>query len=93
MRARELAEPFHVVHLNTDAMAATRLLVDQALPGLVVVDQDGLPLFIPGLQVLRFALPDHVKEDRALASVYSSGRHADRGRSGDGRALAGRRSD
>lgn len=72
MRARELAEPFPVVHLDTDAMAATRLLVDQALPGLVVVDQDGLPLFIlPGSQVLRFALPDYVEEDRALASVYS----------------------
>ena len=43
-----------------------------ALPGLVVVDQDGLPLFIlPGSQVLRFALPDYVEEDRTLASVYS----------------------
>jgi hypothetical protein len=52
VRARELAEPFPVVHLGTDAMEATRLLVDQALPGLVVVDQDGLPLFIlPGSQV------------------------------------------
>ena len=72
MRARELAEPFPVVHLDTDAMEATRLLVDQALPGLVVVDQNGLPLFIlPGSQVLRFALPDYVEEDRALASVYS----------------------
>ena len=72
MRARELAEPFPVVHLDTDAMEATRLLVDQALPGLVVVDKDGLPLFIlPGSQVLRFALPDYVEEDRTLASVYS----------------------
>ena len=53
-------------------MEATRLLVDRALPGLVVVDQDGLPLFIlPGSQVLRFALPDYVEEDRTLASVYS----------------------
>jgi CBS domain-containing protein len=61
-----------VVHLDTDALEATRLLVDRALPGLVVVDQDGLPLFIlPGSQVLRFALPDYVEEDRTLASVYS----------------------
>lgn len=61
-----------MVHLDTDALEATRLLVDRALPGLVVVDQDGLPLFIlPGSQVLRFALPDYVEEDRTLASVYS----------------------
>ena len=72
MRARALAQPFPVVHLDTDALEATRLLVDRALPGLVVVDQDGLPLFIlPGSQVLRFALPDYVEEDRTLASVYS----------------------
>jgi CBS domain-containing protein len=72
VRARELAEPFPVVHLDTDALEATRLLVDQALPGLVVVDRYGLPLFIlPGSQVLRFALPDFVEEDRTLASVYS----------------------
>jgi CBS domain-containing protein len=44
LRALELAEPFPVVHLDTDAMEATRLLVDQALPGLLVVDHDGLPL-------------------------------------------------
>ena len=62
MRARALAQPFPVVHLDTDALEATRLLVDRALPGLVVVDQDGLPLFIlPGSQVLRFALPDYVE--------------------------------
>jgi CBS domain-containing protein len=61
-----------VVLLDTVAWVATRLLVDRALPGLVVVDQDGLPLFIlPGSQVLRFALPDYVEEDRTLASVYS----------------------
>jgi CBS domain-containing protein len=72
VRARELAQPFPVVHLDTDALEATRLLVDRALPGLVVVDRDGLPLFIlPGSQVLRFALPDYVEEDRTLASVYS----------------------
>jgi CBS domain-containing protein len=72
VRARALAQPFPVVHLDTDALEATRLLVDRALPGLVVVDHEGLPLFIlPGSQVLRFALPDYVEEDRTLASVYS----------------------
>jgi CBS domain len=72
VRARELAEPFPVVHLDTDALEASRLLVDRALPGLVVADRDGLPLFIlPGSQVLRFALPEYVEEDRTLASVFN----------------------
>ena len=74
MRARDLAEPFPVVHLDTPALEATRLLVDQSLPGLVVVDREGIPLVIlPGSQVLRFALPEYVEEDRSLASVFSEG--------------------
>jgi CBS domain-containing protein len=72
VRARDLAEQFPVVHLDTSAMDASRLLVDRTLPGLVVVDRDGLPLVIlPGSQVLRFALPEYVEEDRTLAAVYS----------------------
>ena len=72
MRARDLAERFPVVHLDTSALDATRLLVDQSLPGLVVVDREGVPLVIlPGSQVLRFALPEYVEEDRSLASVFS----------------------
>ncbi len=72
MRARDLAEPFPVVHLDTPALEATRLLVDQSLPGLVVADRQGVPLVIlPSSQVLRFALPEYVEEDRTLASVYS----------------------
>lgn len=70
MRARDLAEAFPVVHPTTDAMRATRLIVDEGLPGLVVTDEDGKPLVIlPGSQVLRFALPDYVEEDPALAAV------------------------
>ena len=70
MRARDFAEPFPVVHPHTDALAATRLLVEQGLPGLVVTDDDGRPLVIlPGSQVLRFALPDYVEEDPPLAGV------------------------
>ena len=70
MRARDLAEPFPVVHPDTDALTATRLLVDQGLPGLVVTDRDGRPLVIlPGSQVLRFALPDYIEDDATLARV------------------------
>jgi len=72
VRARDLAEPFPVVHLDTPALDASRLLVERSLPGLVVVDREGLPLVIlPGSQVLRFALPEYVEEDRTLAAVYS----------------------
>jgi CBS domain-containing protein len=70
MRARDLAEPFPVVHRQTDALSATRLLVEQGLPGLVVTDDGGQPLVIlPASQVLRFALPDYIEEDSALAGV------------------------
>jgi CBS domain-containing protein len=71
MLARDLAEPFPVVHRETDALDATRLMVEQGLPGLVVTDDGGLPLVIlPASQVLRFALPDYVEEDPALAGVF-----------------------
>jgi hypothetical protein len=71
VRARDLAELYPVVHLDTPALEASRLLVEQSLPGLVVADRAGLPLVIlPGSQVLRFALPEYVEEDRTLAAVY-----------------------
>jgi CBS domain-containing protein len=59
-----------VVHPETDALSATRMLVEQGLPGLVVTDAEGRPLVIlPGSQVLRFALPDYVEDDPSLAGV------------------------
>lgn len=71
MRARDLVEQFPTVTRGTDALEATRLLVDRALPGLVVIDDQGLPLVVlPGSQVLRFALPDYIEEDPSLASVF-----------------------
>ena len=70
MHARDLAEDFPLVRPSTDALRATRMLVEQALPGLVVVDDGGRPLVVlPGSQVLRFALPDYVEEDPSLAGV------------------------
>ena len=42
MCAHDLAQQFPVVHLDTPDMEASRLLVDRSLPGLVVVDRDGL---------------------------------------------------
>ncbi len=63
-------QDFPVVTTGTDALTATRLLVERALPGLVVLDADGLPLVVlPASQVLRFALPDYIEEDPMLARV------------------------
>lgn len=71
MRARDLMQDFPLVSKNTDALEATRLLVDRGLPGLVVLDSSGLPLVVlPGSQVLRFALPDYIEDDPTLAGVF-----------------------
>lgn len=72
MYAADLVEDFPVVHLGDDALVATRLLAEQGLPGLVVVDDDGGPLVVlPASQVLRFALPQYVEEDPSLARMYA----------------------
>ncbi len=66
-----------MVRLDDDALEATRLMTDQGLPGLVVVDEHGGPLVVlPASQVLRFALPEYIEEDPALARVYGE-READ----------------
>ena len=72
MRAADLAEAFPVVRLDDDALAATQMLAEQGLPGLVVLDDDGGPLVVlPAEQVLRFALPEYVEEDPNLAHLYA----------------------
>ena len=71
MRARDLMEDFPLVSRGTDALEATRLLVARGLPGLVVLDEAGLPLVVlPDSQVLRFALPEYVEDDPTLADVF-----------------------
>ncbi len=78
MRARDLITDFPTVTLGTSIAAAARLLARQRLPGLIVVDEQGLPLSVlPGTQVLRLAVPDYCQEDPALARVVDE-EHADR---------------
>jgi CBS domain-containing protein len=70
VRARDLAEPFPTVNADTDALVATRMLAEQGLPGLVVLDSQGRPLVIlAASQVLRFAIPEYIEEDPGLAGV------------------------
>ena len=78
MLARELADAtFPTVTLDSDAAEAARLIGARRLPGLVVVDDAGLPhAILPGSQVLRFVIPTYVQDDPTLARVYDE-RHAD----------------
>ena len=71
MLARDLAAPFPTVGLDTDGLVAARMLTEQHLPGLLVVDENEQPhSVLPGSQVLRFLLPNYVVRDPALARVY-----------------------
>ncbi|MET7328414.1 CBS domain-containing protein [Nonomuraea sp. NPDC005650] len=77
MRARDLAVDYPTVTLDTPALEAARLLAEQDLPGLILVDPDGRPLSIlPGTQVLRLAVPAYCQDDPALARVVDEA-HAD----------------
>lgn len=72
MLARDLAVTVPTVDLDTDGVAAVRLLAESHLPGLVVLDENGRPhSVLPGSQVLRFLLPDYLLRDPALTHVYS----------------------
>ncbi|MEV4477659.1 CBS domain-containing protein [Nonomuraea sp. NPDC049504] len=77
MRARLLAADFPTVTLDTSVADAARLLADQGLPGLIVVDEQGLPLSVlSGTQVLWLAVPGYCRDDPALARVVDEP-HAD----------------
>ncbi|MFF4615321.1 CBS domain-containing protein [Nonomuraea jabiensis] len=77
MRARDLAVDFPTATLDTPALEAAKLLAEQDLPGLILVDPDGRPLSIlPGTQVLRLAVPAYCQDDPALARVVDEA-HAD----------------
>jgi len=64
--------------LDGDALEAARMLAEQRLPGLIVVDEDEHPVAVlPGSQILRFVVPRYVQDDPALARVFDED-HADR---------------
>jgi CBS domain-containing protein len=78
MRARDVAEPFPLVTVDTEAIEAARLLAERRLPGLIVLDRAGRPhAILPGSQVLRFMIPRYIQDDLSLAYVLDE-RHADR---------------
>jgi len=86
MRARDLAAAFPSVALDSPALDAARLLAEQKLPGVLVVDESGAPhAVLPASRLVQLLVPAYVVEDPALAAVVDE-RHADR----LCRALAGR---
>ena len=87
MLARELAEEYPLVAVDTDALEAARVLAVNRLPGLVVTDTDGSPYAVlPASQVVRFVVPEYIREDPSLARVIE-----EEGADQIARQLAGRR--
>lgn len=72
MQAGQIAEEFPVVTIDSDALAAARLLAEHRLPGIVVTDAAGKPYAVlPASQVVRFIVPGYVQDDPSLAGVLS----------------------
>ncbi len=58
--------------VDSDALAAAKLLAEHRLPGIVVVDGNSAPLAVlPASQVVRFLVPGYVLDDPSLAGVLS----------------------
>ncbi|MEV6210706.1 CBS domain-containing protein [Kitasatospora sp. NPDC051914] len=70
MRARDLAEPHPFATTDDNAADAARMLAEQSLPAVLVLDSDGRPnAIVPGYQLIRQLVPDYIAEDRLLAGV------------------------
>lgn len=69
MRARELAEDLPTVSLEDSAEHAARLIAEQRLPGIAVLDGGRPVAVLPTSQVVRFLVPDYVQQDPSLARV------------------------
>ncbi|MFJ4893821.1 CBS domain-containing protein [Streptomyces sp. NPDC088788] len=78
MRARDLVEAYEAVGLDSDALEAARLMAEQRLPALLVVDEAGAPkAILPASQMIKIVVPGYVIEDPTLAAVVDE-HHADR---------------
>lgn len=78
MRARDLAVEYESVGIDSDALDAARLMAEQRLPALLVLDERGEPkAILPASQMVKILVPHYVVEDPMLAAVVDE-RHADR---------------
>ncbi|WP_433576232.1 CBS domain-containing protein [Nocardia brasiliensis] len=72
MHASQIAEDYPSVRMDSDALAAAKLLAEHRLPGIVVTDGDRLPrAVLPASQVVRFLVPGYIQDDPSLAGVLS----------------------
>jgi hypothetical protein len=70
VQAHQLAEAFPTVRLGTLALTAARMLADQHLPGLIVVNEYDHPTAVlPASQLLRLLIPRYIQDDPTLARV------------------------
>jgi CBS domain-containing protein len=70
VHAEQIAEPYPVVTLDTNAREAAELLASQRLPGIIVVDNEQRPYSVlPASQVVRCLVPSYVQDDPSLARV------------------------
>ncbi|MDQ6753705.1 MAG: CBS domain-containing protein [Actinomycetota bacterium] len=71
MRAADLQVALPVVRRETTAVEAGRLIAEGSLVGLVVANNDGVPVAIlSAVDVLQLMLPDYVLDDPWLAGVF-----------------------
>jgi CBS domain-containing protein len=78
MHAHDLAEPYPSVSTDDEAMVAARMLFEQRLPALLVLDPDGQPYaIVPGSQLIRQLVPGYIIEDSLLAAVLDDRHDAD----------------
>ncbi|SPM41962.1 CBS domain [Mycobacterium numidiamassiliense] len=72
MHAADIAEDFPVITIDAEAIVAVRMIAEQTLPGILVVDASGGPFAVlPASQVVRFIVPRYVQDDPVLAGVLS----------------------
>jgi CBS domain-containing protein len=72
MHARDMAEDFPVVTVDSPALDAARMLAEHRLPGVVVTDTSGRPYAVlPASQVVRFIIPGYIQDDPSLAGVLN----------------------
>jgi CBS domain-containing protein len=71
VRATDLIDDYPTMQVSDPALEAAKLIGERRLPGVVVVDHEGVPVTVlPGSQVLRFLIPPYIQEDPSLARVY-----------------------
>lgn len=71
MRAEDLAEQIPLVHRETSALEAARIVASLRVSGVVVAGDDGDPVaIVAGMEILRLVVPRYVQDNPALAHVY-----------------------